>query len=125
MIFDSFARIVALAAELDDNFLMVGRRHTGTGPVEVDDDLDGPVQIMKLTEHGINQGDIKKLQEAGFTTVESVAYTPKKTLINVKGLSEAKIDKILEAAQKLVPMNFQTASSFFEKRKSLVFLKQL
>jgi DNA repair protein RAD51 len=53
---------------------------------------------MRLTEFGINQGDIKKLQEAGFTTVEAIAYTPKKTLINVKGLSEAKIDKILEAA---------------------------
>ena len=93
------------------------------GQEEVEEEEDGPVQIMKLTEHGINQGDIKKLQEAGFTTVESVAYTPKKTLINVKGLSEAKIDKILEAAQKLVPMGFQTASKFFEQRKNLVFLK--
>ena len=76
--------------------------------------MDGPCQIMRLTEFGINQGDIKKLQEAGFTTVESVAYTPKKTLINVKGLSEAKIDKILEAAQKLVPSGFSTAAKFFE-----------
>jgi DNA repair protein RAD51 len=38
--------------------------------------------------------------------VEAVAYTAKKNLINIKGLTEAKIDKILEAAQKLVPMEF-------------------
>jgi len=58
------------------------------------------------------------LIEAGFRTVESIAFTPKKTLVNVKGLSEAKIDKILEAAHALVNMGFQTAKTFFEKRKN-------
>ena len=45
----------------------------------------------------INAGDIKKLEEAGFHTVESVAFTPKKHLIIVKGLSEAKVEKIIDA----------------------------
>ena len=45
--------------------------------------------------HGISTGDIKKLEEAGFHTVESVAYAPKKTLIAIKGISEAKADKIM------------------------------
>ena len=30
-----------------------------------------------------------------FSTVESVAFTPKKVLITIKGISEAKADKIL------------------------------
>jgi DNA repair protein RAD51 len=38
---------------------------------------------------------VKKLSEAGYYTVESVAYTPKKALVQVKGLSEAKVDKII------------------------------
>jgi hypothetical protein len=46
-------------------------------------------------EAGINAQDIKKLTEAGLYTVESVAYTPKKTLIAIKGISEAKADKII------------------------------
>ena len=41
--------------------------------------------------------EVKKLEEAGFHTVEAVAFTPKKHLIIVKGLSEAKVDKIIEA----------------------------
>ncbi len=45
--------------------------------------------------NGINAGDLKKLQEAGYHTVESVAYVPKKTLITIKGISEAKADKII------------------------------
>ena len=61
-------------------------------------ELDCPTPISSLQEKGINAGDIKKLEDAGFHTVESVAFTPKKSLITVKGLSENKVDKILEAA---------------------------
>lgn len=44
--------------------------------------------------------------DAGFNTVEAVAYTAKKNLITIKGLTEGKVDKIIEAAQALVPMEF-------------------
>ena len=60
-------------------------------------EIDGPSPIKALEEKGINAGDIKKLEEAGFHTVEAVAFTPKKHLIIVKGLSEAKVDKIIDA----------------------------
>lgn len=73
---------------------------------EAEVELDGPTPIKALEEKGINAGDIKKLEEAGFHTVEAVAFTPKKALINVKGLSEAKVDKICEAAQKIVNLGF-------------------
>jgi DNA repair protein RAD51 len=63
---------------------------------EIED--DGPTAIDELAKHGIAASDIKKLIDAGMRTVESVAFTPKKTLINVKGLSENKVDKIIEAA---------------------------
>ena len=50
---------------------------------------------MDWQTNGIGASDIKKLEEAGFHTIESVAYAPKKTLISIKGISEAKADKIL------------------------------
>jgi DNA repair protein RAD51 len=78
--------------------------------------------IAKLEEVGINNADVKKLMEGGFNTVEAVAFTAKKALILIKGLTEAKVDKIIEAAQKLVPMEFQTASDFLEKRKNIINL---
>nr|KAF6486918.1 RAD51 recombinase [Rousettus aegyptiacus] len=56
----------------------------------------GPQPISRLEQCGINANDVKKLEEAGFHTVEAVAYAPKKELINIKGISEAKADKILE-----------------------------
>lgn len=51
--------------------------------------------FLYLQQCGINANDVKKLEEAGFHTVEAVAYAPKKELINIKGISEAKADKIL------------------------------
>jgi len=61
-------------------------------------ELEGPTPIKVLEDKGINGGDIKKLEEAGYHTIEAVAFTPKKVLVNVKGLSEAKVDKIIDAA---------------------------
>lgn len=48
-----------------------------------------------LKAHGINEADLKRLFFSGFTTVESVANSPRKALIAVKGISEAKADKLL------------------------------
>jgi DNA repair protein RAD51 len=55
----------------------------------------GPLLVNKLQEAGIHPNDIKKLAEAGLNTVEAVAFTPKKALIAIKGISDQKADKIL------------------------------
>ncbi len=65
---------------------------------------------------------MKKLADAGYHTVESVAYAPKKALIIVKGISEAKADKIQNEAAKLVPMGFTTATEFHQRRSEIIQL---
>lgn len=72
--------------------------------------------------NGITAADVKKLAEAGYHTVESIAFTPKKHLITVKGISEAKADKLLLEASKLVPMGFTTATDFHMKRAEIIQL---
>ena len=81
-------------------------KETAVEQEEEEVELEGPTPIKALEEKGINAGDIKKLEEAGYHTVEAIAFTPKKALINVKGISEAKVDKILEAAMKIVNLGF-------------------
>lgn len=72
--------------------------------------------------NGITSGDLKKLGEAGFHTVESVAFAPKKQLIAIKGISEAKADKIILEASKLVPLGFTTATEYHQKRSEIIQL---
>ncbi|XP_047486964.1 DNA repair protein RAD51 homolog A-like [Penaeus chinensis] len=89
---------------------------------EVDMGAGGPLLIQTLEQNGISATDVKKLEEKGYYTVESVAFAPKKALLEIKGISEAKADKILTEASKLVPMGFTTATEFHQKRADLVQL---
>jgi hypothetical protein len=57
--------------------------------------------IDELQQHGINAADIAKLKSAGIATVKGISMQTKKTLCNIKGISEAKIEKIREAARKI------------------------
>lgn len=82
----------------------------------------GPIPIQRLESHGINSSDVKKLAEAGFHTVESIAFTPKKALLAIKGISEAKCDKIVGEATKLVPMGFTTATEFHQRRSEIIMI---
>ncbi|KAI0322672.1 Rad51-domain-containing protein [Amylostereum chailletii] len=82
----------------------------------------GPMLINKLQEAGIHAQDIKKLSDAGFHTVEAIAYTPKKNLISIKGISEQKAEKILAEAQKIVPLGFQSATEVHARRSELVHI---
>ncbi|KAG6428024.1 hypothetical protein SASPL_112272 [Salvia splendens] len=77
---------------------------------EIEDEEDLFEAIDKLTAHGINAGDVKKLQDAGIYTCNGLMMHTKKNLTGIKGLSEAKVDKICEAVEKIVNFGFMTGS---------------
>ncbi|KAK4058360.1 RecA recombinase Rhp51 [Microbotryomycetes sp. JL221] len=79
-----------------------------------------PQSIHVLTTQGISSKDCDKLLEAGFATLEAVAYTPKKALCQIKGISEAKADKILAFASKTIKMGFTTATEFHANRSDMI-----
>ncbi|CAG8484840.1 6858_t:CDS:2, partial [Acaulospora morrowiae] len=78
-------------------------------------------------EAGINSSDIKRLQESGYTTVQSVVFSPRKALLAIKGISEMKLDKI-HAEGKLIyfmvptMMGFETAACIKERRSDYIYL---
>jgi len=92
----------------------------GVGIQEEEDEQFGPMLVQELEKHGVSSADCKKLQEAGFYTVESVVYAPRKKLCDIKGISEAKADKIQLEGFKLVPTGFTTATEMHLKRSQLI-----
>ncbi|KAK8850566.1 DNA repair protein RAD51 [Kwoniella newhampshirensis] len=94
----------------------------GEGEENDDFELMAPLLVAKLQESGISAQDTKKLADAGYHTVEAVAFTPKKTLCTIKGISEQKADKILMEACKMVPMGFTTATEIHSRRSELVHI---
>ncbi|ETO07493.1 DNA repair protein [Reticulomyxa filosa] len=80
-------------------------------------------KIEALQQFGIASKDVSNLRDQGYATVESVAYAPKKQLLDLKGFGEAKVLKIQEAAFKVVgKMGFVTATTFLSRRKDMVKL---
>ena len=77
---------------------------------------------MKIS--GVSAADIKKLKEAGYNTVESIVYAPKKSLLAIKGISEAKADKIMAEGHKLVPTGFTTATEMHVRRSQIIQVQQ-
>ncbi|KAG6482974.1 hypothetical protein ZIOFF_059614 [Zingiber officinale] len=76
--------------------------------------------IYKLILQGINEGDIKKLQDSGIYTCNGLMMHTKKNLTGIKGLFETKVDKICEAAEKLVNIGHVTGSDLLLRRKAVI-----
>lgn len=78
------------------------------------------VPIERLVDAGIGLADVKKLKDAGIYTVLGIHMQCRKDLLNIKGLSEAKIDKIIECSKKLVSCGFQTGVQCLQQRQKNV-----
>ncbi|KAI8079634.1 DNA repair protein RAD51 [Gilbertella persicaria] len=78
--------------------------------------------VTELEKHGIHKTDIKRLQEAGFYTLDSIAYSPRKALLAIKGLSEAKVDKIMKEVSLVIDIGFTTALDIQTRRSELIYI---
>ncbi|KAK9450113.1 uncharacterized protein V1518DRAFT_413024 [Limtongia smithiae] len=78
------------------------------------------LDVDELQNLGINASDIQKLRAAGIHAVSTVLSTTRRNLLKVKGLSEAKVEKIKEAAGKLVNAGFISATEQAQNRRRVV-----
>jgi predicted ATP-dependent serine protease len=87
---------------------------------EEEDSETAIVAITELSNAGINVADIEKLKQAGVCTVKGLFMIQRKELLNIKGMSDIKVDKILEAARKLQPSEFCSGMDILEMRKKMI-----
>ncbi|XP_063934474.1 meiotic recombination protein DMC1/LIM15 homolog [Zophobas morio] len=78
--------------------------------------------IDELQKFGINAADINKLKSNGVSTVQGVLMQTTKFLCGIKGLSEAKVEKIREAAKKIKDVQFITALEFSHRRRTVLHM---
>mmetsp|Transcript_1807 Transcript_1807/g.4614 ORF Transcript_1807/g.4614 Transcript_1807/m.4614 type:complete len:329 (-) Transcript_1807:348-1334(-) len=80
------------------------------------------IKIGKLVDEGISAADIKCLRNSGYHTIRAVAYATKRALVGVRGISEAKAEKLLNIAYNMVPMGFCTGKDAYLNRRELISL---
>mmetsp|Transcript_48845 Transcript_48845/g.85450 ORF Transcript_48845/g.85450 Transcript_48845/m.85450 type:complete len:346 (-) Transcript_48845:106-1143(-) len=81
-------------------------------------------KIEELENHGVNKTDIIKLKAGGYHTIEAIAHGSMRKLVEVKGISEQKAQKLKEIIKtnNLVSIGFQTATSRLECMKDTIML---
>jgi len=68
---------------------------------------------------GVGSSTASKLRAAGYTTIEAVAVTPPREIMERTNIGFNTILKIQEAARELISTEFKTAQEFYEKRKNM------
>lgn len=66
---------------------------------------------------GIGEGAAKKLNEAGYKTMEQIATASGAELQEIAGIGEGTAEKAIKAARDALDMGFETADILAEKRK--------
>ncbi|KAI0068167.1 Rad51-domain-containing protein [Artomyces pyxidatus] len=89
-------------------------------PAEDTDDVPFFDSVDELQQHGINVQDILKLKAAAINTVSGVNMTTRRQMLKIKGMSEAKVEKIKEAAHKVMGSSFATGLEMQDKRKKVL-----
>ena len=69
--------------------------------------------------NGVGSTTASKLRAAGYTTVEAVAVTPPREIMERTNIGFNTILKIQEAARQMVSTDFKTAQEYYEKRKAM------
>ncbi len=67
---------------------------------------------------GVGPITASRLKEAGFTSIESIAITPKKELMERTGISDETATGLLQKVRELVGLDFITALELFDKRQN-------
>jgi DNA repair protein RadA len=68
---------------------------------------------------GVGSTTASKLRAAGYTTIEAVAVTPPREIMERTNIGFNTILKIQEAARQMITTDFKTAEEFYEKRKTM------
>ncbi|CAI4422760.1 BGN_3a_G0016170.mRNA.1.CDS.1 [Saccharomyces cerevisiae] len=93
---------------------------TGT---EIDSDTAKNIlSVDELQNYGINASDLQKLKTGGIYTVNTVLSTTRRHLCKIKGLSEVKVEKIKEAAGKIIQVGFVPATVQLDIRQRVYSL---
>ncbi|KAE8899644.1 Meiotic recombination protein [Phytophthora fragariae] len=91
---------------------------------EEEDGLRSYEPIDLLQDAGINATDIAKLKSDGFATIGQLFQVSQRKLLDVKGINEAKMGKLLQAGKKLMPekSGFVSASTLYQQSQSKIFI---
>lgn len=68
---------------------------------------------------GVGESIAKKLEDAGYDSLEKIAYALPLELVEVAGVGEGTAARVVNAARDALEMGFETGDKVFERRKTV------
>jgi len=84
----------------------------------VDNDASACVDAVKKLP-GVGEATLKKLIKAGFSSLESIAYTPPSIIQSESGLGDKTTAKLVKASMEKLDIGFKSAEAVWEVRKNI------
>ena len=84
----------------------------------VDNDASACVDAVKKLP-GVGEATLKKLIKAGFSSLESIAYTPPSIIQSESGLGDKTTAKLIKASMEKLDIGFKSAEAVWEYRKNI------
>ena len=84
----------------------------------VDNDASACVDAVKKLP-GVGEATLKKLIKAGFSSLESIAYTPPSIIQAESGLGDKTTAKLVKASMEKLDIGFKSAEDVWEVRKNI------
>jgi len=84
----------------------------------VDNDASACVDAVKKLP-GVGEATLKKLIKAGFSSLESIAYTPPSIIQAESGLGDKTTAKLIKSSMEQLDIGFKSAETVWEHRKNI------
>ncbi|MEE9378596.1 MAG: DNA repair and recombination protein RadA [Candidatus Lokiarchaeia archaeon] len=68
---------------------------------------------------GVGEATLNKLIKAGFSSLESIAFTPPKIIQQESGLGEKTTEKLIKSSMEILNIGFKSAEDVWEHRKNI------
>ncbi len=68
---------------------------------------------------GVGEATLNKLIKAGFSSLESIAFTPPKIIQSESGLGEKTTEKLIKSSMEILNIGFKSAEDVWEHRKNI------
>ena len=82
------------------------------------DENDEAIKAVKKLP-GVGSATLTKLIKAGFSSLESIAYTPPSIIIEESGLGEKTVAKLVKSSMEILGLGFKSAEDIWERRKNI------
>ena len=104
--------------EIEDENIEDEEIENGDEEIEIEDKIITSMDAVKKLP-GVGEATLKKLVNAGFNSLESIAYTPPSIIQNESGLGEKTTAKLIKVCMEKLNIGFKSAEDIWEHRKNI------